>query len=371
MDRGRLSASPSSGPARPVSTPQARCSRATIRAVEVDLIDRLPTPWGLVRLGVAPDHPNIKAVSRAFEKIALRPGFRFLGNVEVGRDVTHEELAEALRRRRLRDRRADRPPARHPRRGSPGLLARDRVRRLVQRPPRLPGPRVRPLARAGGRDRQRERRARRRADARPDARGARADRHDRRGDRGDQRRGGEGDPRPRPPRARPGGLDSGRGRRARRPRGRRHPRRPGRPRARRGERGRARGGAADRQAQRRSPARVRGARARRASRERSGSASSVRPSRSSATSRVEAIELVRNELVERTVRSPTDERETVECGIVFRSVGYRGLPLAGRPVRRGARATVPNDRRPRARRSTARRSRASTAPAGSSAGRPA
>ena len=59
---------------------------------EIDLIERLPTPWGLVRLGVAPDHPNIKAVSRAFEKIAARPGFRFFGNVEVGRDVTHEEL---------------------------------------------------------------------------------------------------------------------------------------------------------------------------------------------------------------------------------------------------------------------------------------
>lgn len=61
---------------------------------EVDLLDRLPTPWGLVRLGVAPDHPNIKAVSRAFEKIAASPRFRFLGNVEVGRDVTHAELAE-------------------------------------------------------------------------------------------------------------------------------------------------------------------------------------------------------------------------------------------------------------------------------------
>jgi ferredoxin/flavodoxin---NADP+ reductase len=59
---------------------------------EVDLIERLPTPWGLVRLGVAPDHPNIKAVSRAFEKIASAFGFRFLGNVEVGRDVTHDEL---------------------------------------------------------------------------------------------------------------------------------------------------------------------------------------------------------------------------------------------------------------------------------------
>jgi ferredoxin--NADP+ reductase len=60
---------------------------------EVDVIERLPTPWGLVRLGVAPDHPQLKSVSRAFEKIAERPGFRFLGNVEVGRDVTHDELA--------------------------------------------------------------------------------------------------------------------------------------------------------------------------------------------------------------------------------------------------------------------------------------
>jgi ferredoxin/flavodoxin---NADP+ reductase len=62
--------------------------------VEVDMIERLPTPWGLVRLGVAPDHPNIKAVSRAFEKIAAQPGFRFFGNVELGRDVTHAELTQ-------------------------------------------------------------------------------------------------------------------------------------------------------------------------------------------------------------------------------------------------------------------------------------
>ena len=62
-------------------------------AVEVDMIERLPTPWGLVRLGVAPDHPKIKAVSRAFERIAAQPGFRFLGNVTVGRDLTHEDLA--------------------------------------------------------------------------------------------------------------------------------------------------------------------------------------------------------------------------------------------------------------------------------------
>ncbi len=61
--------------------------------VEVDLFERLPTPHGLVRLGVAPDHPKIKTVSRAFEKTAAQPGFRFFGNVEVGRDVSHVELA--------------------------------------------------------------------------------------------------------------------------------------------------------------------------------------------------------------------------------------------------------------------------------------
>ena len=71
--------------------PPAPCWRADPPA-EVDLYDRLPTPWGLVRMGVAPDHPKIKDVSRAFEKIAARPGFRFLGNVEVGRDVAPDEL---------------------------------------------------------------------------------------------------------------------------------------------------------------------------------------------------------------------------------------------------------------------------------------
>jgi ferredoxin--NADP+ reductase len=61
--------------------------------VRVDLFDRLPTPHGLVRAGVAPDHPKIKSVTRVYEKTAALPGFRFLGGVEVGRDLTHEELA--------------------------------------------------------------------------------------------------------------------------------------------------------------------------------------------------------------------------------------------------------------------------------------
>jgi ferredoxin/flavodoxin---NADP+ reductase len=61
---------------------------------EVDMIERLPTPWGLVRLGVAPDHPKLKDVSRAFERVAQRPGFRFFGNVELGASITHDDLTQ-------------------------------------------------------------------------------------------------------------------------------------------------------------------------------------------------------------------------------------------------------------------------------------
>ncbi len=64
------------------------------RVTQVDVFDRLPTPWGLVRGGVAPDHPNIKAVSRVYEKTAQHPEFRFFGNVELGRDISREELLE-------------------------------------------------------------------------------------------------------------------------------------------------------------------------------------------------------------------------------------------------------------------------------------
>jgi ferredoxin--NADP+ reductase len=63
-------------------------------AFEVDVFDRLPTPFGLVRAGVAPDHPKIKSVIRVYEKTAAREGFRFFGNVEVGRDLSAAELAE-------------------------------------------------------------------------------------------------------------------------------------------------------------------------------------------------------------------------------------------------------------------------------------
>ena len=61
----------------------------------IDMIERLPTPWGLVRSGVAPDHPKIKSVSKVFEKIATTPGFRLFANVELGTDLTIEQLRES------------------------------------------------------------------------------------------------------------------------------------------------------------------------------------------------------------------------------------------------------------------------------------
>ncbi len=62
------------------------------RTVQIDLFDRLPVPYGLVRAGVAPDHPNIKAVTRAYARTASKPGFRFFGNVELGRDLSLDDL---------------------------------------------------------------------------------------------------------------------------------------------------------------------------------------------------------------------------------------------------------------------------------------
>ena len=60
----------------------------------IDMIERLPTPWGLVRSGVAPDHPKIKTVSKVFEKVATAGNFRLFGGVELGTDISIEQLKE-------------------------------------------------------------------------------------------------------------------------------------------------------------------------------------------------------------------------------------------------------------------------------------
>jgi len=64
------------------------------RIFEIDMIERLPTPWGLVRSGVAPDHPKIKTVSKVFEKIASDEHFRLFANVEIGSDISIAQLKE-------------------------------------------------------------------------------------------------------------------------------------------------------------------------------------------------------------------------------------------------------------------------------------
>jgi len=64
------------------------------RTFAIDMIERLPTPWGLVRSGVAPDHPKIKTVSKVFEKIAADPNFRLFANVEIGSEITIAQLQQ-------------------------------------------------------------------------------------------------------------------------------------------------------------------------------------------------------------------------------------------------------------------------------------
>ena len=62
--------------------------------VEVDILEKMPTPFGLIRYGVAPDHPRIKGIVRSLHNVMNKDGIRFLGNIEVGRDITVEELRD-------------------------------------------------------------------------------------------------------------------------------------------------------------------------------------------------------------------------------------------------------------------------------------
>ena len=83
------------GPAGYFTAQALQSSQTDELTFSIDMIERLPTMWGLVRSGVAPDHPKIKTVAKVFEKVAAEPNFRLFGNVELGRDVTLEQLVEA------------------------------------------------------------------------------------------------------------------------------------------------------------------------------------------------------------------------------------------------------------------------------------
>ena len=110
-------------------------------AVAIDLFESLPAPYGLIRYGVAPDHPRIKGIVTSLHEMLDAPrsgprSIRFIGNVEVGRDISLDELQRALRRRDPRDRCDPRRRARHPGHRPARLVRRRRLRRLVRRPPR-------------------------------------------------------------------------------------------------------------------------------------------------------------------------------------------------------------------------------------------
>jgi NADPH-dependent glutamate synthase beta subunit-like oxidoreductase len=71
------------------------CVFQTVPHVEVDIYEQLPVPFGLVRFGVAPDHPEVKNVINTFTKTAKSPKLRFVGNVKLGQDLSLQELRDA------------------------------------------------------------------------------------------------------------------------------------------------------------------------------------------------------------------------------------------------------------------------------------
>ena len=82
------------GPAGYFAAQALQNLQTTDRIFAIDMIERLPTPWGLVRSGVAPDHPKIKTVSKVFEKIAADPNFRLFANLEIGGEISVAALAQ-------------------------------------------------------------------------------------------------------------------------------------------------------------------------------------------------------------------------------------------------------------------------------------
>jgi ferredoxin--NADP+ reductase len=82
------------GPAGYFTAQALQNSQSDELKFQVDMIERLPTPWGLVRSGVAPDHPKIKTVAKVFEKVAAELNFTLYANVELGVDITVEDLKD-------------------------------------------------------------------------------------------------------------------------------------------------------------------------------------------------------------------------------------------------------------------------------------
>ena len=102
---------PSSARAPPAASPRRRCAGRS-RSAPIDVFDELPTPYGLVRYGVAADHQGTKSIARQFDRLFTHEGVRFRGNTRIGADVSLDELRRRIRRRRARDGHARRHPTR-------------------------------------------------------------------------------------------------------------------------------------------------------------------------------------------------------------------------------------------------------------------
>ena len=322
---------------------------------DIDIIERLPTPWGLLRAGVAPDHGEIKVLDETFERTVFNKGCRFFGNVSVGEDVSHSELMRryhavvyavgAQTDKSLGipgEELAGSMPATafvgwyngHPdhRDLAPDLssdtavvigngnVAADVARLLTRDPDELARTDVADHALAALRE-----------SARPPGRRAR------------------------PARPRAGGVHERRAARAEPHGRRRRRRRPRRGRARPRLRGVARGGGhVHRAAQRRAPAGVRRAAERDPSARKTIELRFLRsPVAIHGTDRVEVDrrssrnELYRDERGALRARAASEETETIPCGLVLRSVGYRAVPLPDVPFDERA-YVLPNERGPRA-----------------------
>ena len=125
--------------------------------VRIDIIERLPTPFGLIRAGVAPDHQSTKQVAKKFERTVLPDLVHFYGNVDDRRSSVARRVARVLRRGGAGGGGGSRSAARHPWRAAAGSLRLGFLRRLVQWPSRLPRAQPPPADARGGGHRQRQR----------------------------------------------------------------------------------------------------------------------------------------------------------------------------------------------------------------------
>ena len=143
--------------AGPAGAFAAACLLRARGDAEIDMLERLPTPWGLLRAGVAPDHQEIKRLEDTFDRQTLRRGCRFLGNVEVGVDVSHTELMRHYQAVIYATGAQTDKSLGIPGEDLPGSWAATEFVAWYNGHPDYRGPRVRPVGAARGGDRQRQR----------------------------------------------------------------------------------------------------------------------------------------------------------------------------------------------------------------------